>query len=72
MDASLFGESQSRIVLSVSSAKLEELKKQLTAIPFTVLGKVQSGKAMINDTDFGSILSLKEFHQTSIEKQMTN
>jgi phosphoribosylformylglycinamidine synthase II len=72
MDASLFGESQSRIVLSVAANKLEELKKHLKNISFTILGNVKGKKAMINGDDFGNIESLKEFHQTSIEKQMEN
>ena len=37
-------------------------------ITFTCLGRVTSGKIVIDDVDFGSILNVKEDYLTSIEK----
>ncbi len=69
-DASLFGESQSRIVLSVKPQQLDAVKAQLGSIPCTVLGKVTGTQARINGEDFGSIEALKNLHATSIEAVM--
>ncbi len=67
MDAALFGESQSRIVLSVSPTKLEDIKQQLNKVPFTIIGKVSGKNAIINGADFGVIAELNDSHQTAIE-----
>ncbi len=72
MDASLFGESQSRIVLSVDSKNLEQLIQGLKNIPFTVLGKVKGKVALINGEDFGKIEELRQIHSESIEHSMMN
>jgi len=72
MDASLFGESQGRIILSINASKLDALKAELKSVPFVILGNVIGTNAIINGDDFGSISELKEIHQTSIEKMMTN
>ena len=56
-DAFLFGESQSRIVITVSEQKeqnvLEELAKM--DVPFEILGVVSEGKFSVNGEDFGHI-----------------
>ncbi len=72
VDASLFGESQSRIVLSIKPNNVEAVIEQLQNTPHTILGKVQGKNALINGDNFGSISTLKEVHQTSIEKVMAN
>ena len=68
-DAYLFGESQSRVVVSISPEKKQQFEKYLEhKITFTCLGRVTSGKIVIDDVDFGSILNVKEDYLTSIEK----
>jgi phosphoribosylformylglycinamidine synthase subunit PurL len=68
-DAFLFGEAQSRVVVSVSNAnssQLEaELKKHNTA--FTKLGTVKSNTCVIDGTNYGTIADYKHSFDTSIE-----
>ena len=68
-DAFLFGEAQSRVIVSVSADKTEvveaELKKHKVA--FTKLGSVK-GKAVVMDgTHYGSVAEFKKSFDTSIE-----
>ena len=68
-DAYLFGESQSRVVVTVSSQKQKSFEKYLKSkIPFTCLGHVTDSKIVIDDVDFGTILSVKEDYMSSIEE----
>lgn len=70
LDAFLFGESQSRIVVTVPGAKEDELLEFLTAdgAPFSLLGHVTRGKMVIDDTHFGFIDDVAEGYHTAIEK----
>ncbi len=56
-DAYLFGESQSRIVASVSPAKEDELVNYLNShnVPFSRLGEVSSRHIQIDGEDFGAL-----------------
>lgn len=49
LDATLFGETQSRIVISISKDKLSEIEKQLksNSCPYKVIGEVTSGNIEI-------------------------
>ncbi|MGZ5022774.1 MAG: AIR synthase-related protein, partial [Chthoniobacterales bacterium] len=38
--ATLFGESQSRIVISIDAKNVDEVRSRLTSVPFSILGKV--------------------------------
>ncbi|MBF25301.1 MAG: phosphoribosylformylglycinamidine synthase II [Flavobacteriales bacterium] len=52
-DAYLFGESQSRVVVTISANNKNKFEKFLkNKISFTFLGKVTSGKIIIDDVDF--------------------
>ena len=68
-DAFLFGEAQSRVVVSVSAAKTEaveaELKKQNVA--FKKLGTVKGNSVVIDGTNYGSVSDYKKSFDTSIE-----
>jgi phosphoribosylformylglycinamidine synthase subunit PurL len=68
-DAFLFGEAQSRVVLSVSADKaaaLEaELKKQ--GVAFSKLGTVKGAAVVIDGTNYGSVSEYKQAFDTSIE-----
>ena len=67
-DAYLFGESQSRVVVTVSANEKMKFEKFLkNRISFTFLGEVSEGKIVIDDLDFGSILMVKEAYMSSIE-----
>jgi len=71
-DAYLFGESQSRVVVSVSLAKQAAFESALTSaqVPFTALGQVTAGTCTIDGEDFKSITEIKPLYDTSLEKIM--
>ncbi len=68
-DAFLFGESQSRIVVSVNGSQMTEVESLLNKmnVKFEKLGKVAKGNIKINDVDFGGVSEYKTLHETSLE-----
>jgi phosphoribosylformylglycinamidine synthase subunit PurL len=73
LDAFLFGESQSRVVVSVSPKKedafIEFLLKSKN--DFIILGKVTAnGDIRIDDEPYGNIKHYKEYFDTSLEKYL--
>lgn len=68
-DAFLFGEAQSRVIVSVSSTNIAafetELKNQKTI--FSKLGTVKGSACVIDGTNYGSIADYKYSFDTSIE-----
>lgn len=56
-DAFLFGEGQSRIVVSVAASKIEAFEQHLesTKLPFTCIGKVSNRNIVIGGQDFGAV-----------------
>lgn len=60
--ALLFGETQSRIIISISRDKVEEVRAlaQKYHVPFTKLGVVQGKSLVINGSDFTINLTLNE------------
>ncbi len=73
-DAFLFGEAQSRVVVTVSPGNEDGVVKRLNELgtSFTKLGKVSGKNALIDNQNFGSISNLKEMHSSSIESHMLN
>ena len=71
-DAYLFGESQSRILISITAEKEKDFKKFIkqSKFPFYKLGFVSKDKVLIDDVDFGKIKFLKEKYNTSLEKKI--
>jgi phosphoribosylformylglycinamidine synthase len=66
-DAFLFGEAQSRVVITVSSnSNIEEELKKLN-IPFTKLGVVNGNAVVVDNTNYGLISEYKHSFDTSIE-----
>ncbi len=68
-DAFLFGEAQSRVVVSVNSSQItavEDLMNKLN-VKFEKLGIVTKGMIKVNDVDFGSVNEYKNLHETSLE-----
>ncbi|MBX2932157.1 MAG: phosphoribosylformylglycinamidine synthase subunit PurL [Chitinophagaceae bacterium] len=65
-----FGESQSRVVVTVSKTKVEKLQTKLNEanISFTELGTVTNGEIKVNDESWGNIEKWKEKYDTAIEK----
>lgn len=73
-DAYLFGESQSRIIVSVHADKEEEFidVMMLNGVEFDLMGHVTKGAIRIDDEDWGSIEEYKELYDTAIEKELAN
>ena len=71
-DAFLFGESQSRVVVSISEHQLNsfeaELKKQ--GAKYSKLGQVKGKNIVIDGENFGTIIEFKEGFETSLEKYL--
>ncbi len=67
-DAYLFGESQSRVVVSVSRDKEDAFIEYLmsTELDFVSLGSVTSGKLIIDEEEFGNIEEWKSLYNESI------
>lgn len=71
-DAFLFGESQGRVVVSVSPAKEDRFIDFMMSkdVEFSILGHVTKGELRIDDSSFGFIIDSKEKYDSSIEKTM--
>jgi phosphoribosylformylglycinamidine synthase II len=69
-DALWFGEAQSRVVVSCSKDKLQELKHKAasTGTGVQVLGAVTASSVKVNGDDWGNITTWKDLYDTAIEK----
>ena len=68
LDAYLFGESQSRVVVSIDPKKKKIFENFLkNKSNYTFLGEVSNGKIVIDDMDFGNIEVVKQDYLNSIE-----
>ncbi len=67
-DAFLFGEAQSRIVISCSSDNLAAIKELITqhGANYVELGKVSSGSLKVDDLDFGKVGDYIPAYQNSL------
>ncbi len=66
-DAYWFGESQSRVVVSVKSTKMESFKKTMQDHPYEELGFVTAGSIEIDGMYWGTINEWKEKYNNAIE-----
>ncbi|GEO06832.1 phosphoribosylformylglycinamidine synthase subunit PurL [Adhaeribacter aerolatus] len=71
-DAYLFGESQSRIVISVAPAQQEAFESALKGrnTAFTLLGTVTTGECRIDNEAFQNTAEIKKLYDTALEKLM--
>ena len=70
-DAYLFGEAQSRVVVSVNTDLCPLFEAELKGLPFTKLGTVNAQKEiMIDDHNWGYISDWKDAYDTSLEKML--
>lgn len=71
-DAFLFGEAQSRIVVSATHAQTAAVEKLLNdaGVRFERIGTVTKGNISINKTDFGTVADYKNTFDTALEKQL--
>lgn len=72
MDAFLFGESQSRVVVTIDGALEDEFIEHMLAakVPFTLLGHVTRGKMVVDDAHFGFIDDASAIYQNALGKRM--
>jgi phosphoribosylformylglycinamidine synthase len=72
-DAWLFGEGQSRVVVSVNAQQVSSFKEvmQKAGVPFSFLGKVTATEVIIDENNWGAIAGWKEKYDTAIEKHLT-
>jgi phosphoribosylformylglycinamidine synthase len=70
LDAFWFGEAQSRVVVSCTNEKLQDLKHRAASsgIDITVLGTVTRSSIKINNGNWGEIAEWKNLYDTAIEK----
>ncbi len=73
-DAFLFGESQSRVVVTVSEDTEEDFIEFMVAsnVPFTLLGHVTKGKMMVDDEHYGFITEAKDIYNNALGKKIEN
>jgi phosphoribosylformylglycinamidine synthase len=71
-DAFLFGESQSRVVVSVSSNNISNIESELKKleVSYSILGVVKGSSVVIDTIDFGNISDYKHDFDTSIESYL--
>ncbi len=72
-DAFLFGEAQSRVVISFDPANKEAVEQCLQRInvPFSELGKVVSDDILIDNDSFGKTIDFKQLYDHSISEIMS-
>lgn len=68
-DAFLFGEAQSRVVVTVSEAQEEAFIEFMmgTSVSFTLLGHVTKGKFMIDEEHYGFCSEAKDIYDNALE-----
>jgi phosphoribosylformylglycinamidine synthase subunit PurL len=71
-DAFLFGESQSRVVVTVSAENASKTEKRLAdlKVPFRKLGTVKGKSVMIGGKDYGTIEAFKALYENAIGKYL--
>ena len=71
-DAYWFGESQSRVVVSVKKDKQTEFTKSVKGIPLEKLGEVIPAMVQVDGASWGNIREWKHEYETAIEKEMVS
>jgi phosphoribosylformylglycinamidine synthase II len=71
-DAYLFGESQSRVIVTVDTAHEDELVNYLNGnnVPFSTLGQVQGERLEIDGQDFGPIADWRSLYDNRLGEMM--
>jgi len=69
-DAVWFGESQSRVVVSVEPAKVDAFKAALGGHPYEELGFVTKGSFEVDGMDWGTVGQWKEKYDKSLENYL--
>lgn len=70
-DAFLFGEAQSRVVVSVKPEQQERFEQMVHNFPHSRLGTVTGGAVQVDGQDWGSIREWKKMYDTAIERMLS-
>ena len=70
-DAWLFGEGQSRVLVSVALADVEKFENRVKDFPHEKIGVVTSGEMMVDGDFWGTIDWWKEEYDTAIENYLS-
>jgi phosphoribosylformylglycinamidine synthase len=72
LDAFLFGEAQSRIIVALDPDFEDEFIEAMrpTKVPFTLLGHVTRGKMVVVDSHFGFIDDASDVYMNSLERKL--
>jgi phosphoribosylformylglycinamidine synthase subunit PurL len=70
-DAALFGEAQSRVVVTVAANKVKEFESNINGAPFMQVGMVTSGELIVDNDFWGSIDWWQEKYDTAIENYLS-
>ncbi|MFT5820648.1 MAG: phosphoribosylformylglycinamidine synthase II [Crocinitomix sp.] len=71
-DAFLFGEAQSRVVVTINEDQEEEYIEFMMnqSVPYTLLGHVTKGKMCVDDEHFGFVDEIKDIYDNALEKAL--
>jgi phosphoribosylformylglycinamidine synthase len=69
-DAALFGEAQSRVIVTVSPGKAAAFKASVSSITFAEIGVVTSGEMMIDNDFWGTVDWWQDKYDTAIENYL--
>ncbi|WP_431214709.1 AIR synthase related protein [Puia sp. P3] len=69
-DAYWFGESQSRVVVSVAADAVDAFKKAVGKFPVAQLGVVTNGEFKVDGKDWGTVVEWKDRYDRSLENYM--
>ncbi|NOQ75507.1 MAG: phosphoribosylformylglycinamidine synthase subunit PurL [Crocinitomix sp.] len=71
-DAFLFGEAQSRVVVTINEDQEEEFIEFMMnqTVPYTLLGHVTKGKMCVDDEHFGFVTEIKDLYDNALEKAL--
>jgi phosphoribosylformylglycinamidine synthase len=72
-DAFLFGESQSRVIISIDPSQKNQLETKLSElnVPFSEIGKVSQKEIKIDGQSFGNCHEYKRYYDNSLSAIMT-
>lgn len=72
-DAFLFGEAQSRVVVTINEDQEEEFIEYMMnqSVPYTLLGHVTKGKMCVDDQHYGYVEEISDIYDTALEKALS-
>ena len=71
-DAFLFGEAQSRVVVSVNEDQEDEFIEFMMeqSVPYTLLGHVTKGKMCVDDEQYAFVDEIKSIYDNALEEAL--